>query len=62
MSALGEPVDAERLCERVRHYANAGGASEEACQQMLDMLQSPLGKAVLALPQQQLDSLLVNDM
>lgn len=59
---MGEPVDAERLCERVRHYAKAAGASEAACRQMLDMLQSPLGKAVLALPQQQLDSLLVNDM
>jgi hypothetical protein len=56
------PVDAERLCDRVKHYAIAGGASEASCRQMLDMLQSPLGKAVLALPQQQLESLLVNDM
>jgi hypothetical protein len=62
MSALGEPVDAERLCDRVKHYAIAGGASEASFRQMLDMLQSPFGKAVLALPQQQLESLLVNDM
>jgi hypothetical protein len=62
MSALGEPIDTEQLCDRVKHYAIAGGASETACKQMLDMLQSPLGTAVLALPQQQLESLLVNDM
>jgi hypothetical protein len=62
MAAVGEPLDADRLCERLKHYAIAGGASDAACQQMLDMLRSPLGLAVLALPQQQLDSLLVNDM
>eukprot|EP00775_Hariotina_reticulata_P004409 gene4409-4662_t len=40
----------------------SGGASDAATSQMVDLLQSRLGQAVLHLPDQELSSLLVNDV
>lgn len=60
--ATRELIDVDRLLDRVVHYAKAGGASEKATRQMVDMLQSAEGKAVLNLPAEELDSLLVNDV
>lgn len=44
-----ERVDAPRLLRHTRHYAAKAGASPESIQQMLDMLQSPLGQAIIQL-------------
>jgi hypothetical protein len=42
-----EPFDIPRLLARVQHYAAAAGASPSSISNMLDMLQSPLGLAIV---------------
>jgi hypothetical protein len=57
-----EPIEVDRLIDRVQFYAALGGASHAATSQMADLLHSRLGQAVLHLPDQELSSLLVNDV
>ncbi len=61
-----EPIDPLRLQARVQHYATKAGASPSATQQMLDLLQSPLGQSILQLSHSTgelgLTSFLVNDL
>lgn len=57
-----EPVDLDRLVQRVVHYAKAGEASDEATRQMVDMLQSPEGRAIISIPADEVNSLLVTDV
>jgi hypothetical protein len=60
-----EPVDPLRLQARVQHYACKAGASHNSMQQMLDLLQSPLGQSILQLStggDPSLASFLVNDL
>lgn len=58
-----DPVDPARLLERIRYYGIKAGASDSSIQSMLDILQSPLGQAVLQRASgPDLTSLLVNDL
>ena len=54
-------IDIPRLLSRVQHYGHQA-ASTSAVTQMLEFLQSPLGMSVLQLPEEQLQSLPVNDL
>jgi hypothetical protein len=60
-----DSVNPTRLLARVKHYAYKSGASPKATQQMLDILQSPLGQSILQLStggEPSLASFLVNDL
>ena len=54
-------IEVSRLIERAQFYGRAAGASDATVAAMREMLASPLAARLLALPEDELHSLLVND-
>jgi hypothetical protein len=58
---MHQPIDAARLIARFAHYADSAGVSGASIKDLVSVLQSPLGYAVLQAPPGLLDRWLLDD-